>query len=171
MISFYSSSCTFPLKTFSCGISRKWNYLENSPFFGFTKMAPGLMYCNNTKLCLSSEIIKPLSFLLGCCYSNLENQHDRVFKSHLYPQDVTLTCQAFRLWKEASLLSLKCICKSNASLMLPPEELWVDCGKGNPFSNHQCSQILLWFALFAEKLWLRKLATTNGRTENSPWIF
>lgn len=154
-------------------------------------MAPGLMYCNSTKLCLSSEIIKPLSFLLGCCYSNLENQHDRVFKSHLYPQEVssnakkvilsTLTCQASRLQKQASLLSLKSICKSNASLMLPPEELWADCcGKGKPFSNHQCSQDSFWIALFAETTVTKKIC--HDKRENnrkftvdlsgiiSPWV-
>lgn len=62
---------------------------EKTALFGFTKMAPGLMYCNSTKLCLSSKIMKPLSFLLGCCYSNLENQHDHVFESHLYPQEAS----------------------------------------------------------------------------------
>lgn len=81
---------TFPMKGYLVVWDKqKIKLSRKTTLFGFKKMASGLMYCNSTKLCLSSEIIKLLSLLLGCCYSNLENQHDSVFNSHLYPQEVS----------------------------------------------------------------------------------
>lgn len=89
MFSFFFLPRTFPIKGYLVVWDKqKIKLSRKTTLFGFKKMASGLMYCNSTKLCLSSEIIKLLSLLLGCCYSNLENQHDSVFKSRLYPQEV-----------------------------------------------------------------------------------
>lgn len=86
----FFAPCTFPIKAYLVRWDEpKMKLCGKTALFGFTKMAPDLMYHNSTKLCLSSEIIKPLSFLLGCCYSNLDAWHDHIFKSHLYPQEAS----------------------------------------------------------------------------------